>query len=221
MKTNCNIIDLGKISYKKAYAYQRRIVDEIKLKLRSDTLVLCEHLPVITLGRTGKIENLNTDTKELKSKKIDFFRIDRGGDITAHEPGQLTVYPIINLKARKEPDIRLYLNNLQLVILNTLWDFGINAQLIKDKTGVWVKDKKIASIGVGITQWITYHGLSINVTNSLETFSFIRPCGMDIGLTSLALELKGRIDFNQFKQKVVDNFKEVFKLNFVAQPIAI
>lgn len=221
MKTDCNIIDLGKISYKKAYAYQRRIVDEIKLKLRADTLILCEHLPVITLGRTGKIENLLVGQKSLKAKGIDFFKIDRGGDISAHEPGQLTVYPILNLKARREQDIRLYLNNLQLVVLNTLWDFGVKAQLIKDKTGVWVNDKKIAAIGVGITQWITYHGLSINVVNSLETFSLIRPCGMDVSLTSLALELKGMVDFNQFKQKIIDNFKEVFKLNFVVHPVAM
>lgn len=221
MKTNCVFLDLGKISYKKAYTYQRRIIDEIKFKLRSDTLVLCEHLPVITLGRLGKIENLIVDKHFLKIKGIEFFKIDRGGDITAHEPGQLTVYPMLNLKNRHETDLRLYLNNLEMTILNTLWDYGIKAQLIKGKTGVWVSDKKIASIGVGVTQWITYHGLSINVVNNLETFSFIRPCGMNVEMTSVAKEAKVKVDFNEFKQKIIDNFKEVFKLNFVAQPIAL
>lgn len=221
MMHNCSIVDLGRISYKKAYLYQRKILDEIKLELRSDTLILCEHFPVITLGRTGKIENLIVDKYSLKARGIDFFKVDRGGDITAHEPGQLLVYPVLNLKKRNEPDIRKYLNNLQLVILNTLWDFGIKAQLKNEKTGVWIKDKKIASIGIGISQWVTFHGLSINVANSLETFSLIRPCGMDAALTSLARELKQRVDFSDFKQKIIEKFKEVFRLNLKALPLAL
>lgn len=213
MPINCRIIDLGKTSYKDAYDFQRRIVDEVRFKLSSQHLILCEHFPVITLGRSGKTENLLVDNQTLKKEGIDFFKIDRGGDITAHEPGQLTIYPIFNLKARKEPDIHLYLNNLENVILDTLFDFGLKPKTIKHKRGIWIKNKKIASIGIGVSHWITYHGLSINVNNNLRTFSFIRPCGMDIEVTSVAKELGKPVNLNDFKQMIIAKFEEIFKLN--------
>ncbi len=212
MKYTCNIIDLSKIDYRKAYYQQKRIVDEVKFKLSSDTVLLCEHFPVITLGRTGKIDNLLVDTGCLKEYGIDFFKIDRGGDITAHEPGQLIVYPIFDLKQRNEKDIRLYLNRLQQVVKSTLLTYSIETKIIEGITGVWVEKRKIASIGIGISQWITYHGLTINVNNSLKTFSFIRPCGMDIEMTSVANELNKPVDFSDFKSRLINSFIEIFNL---------
>lgn len=211
-KFACNIIDLSIIDYKKAYYHQKIIVDEIKLELTTDTILLCEHPPVITLGRLGKIDNLLIDSHTLKQYGIDFFKIDRGGDITAHEPGQLTVYPILDLKQRGEKDIRLYLNKLQQVVKSTLLAYNIQTKIIEGITGVWVGDKKIASIGIGISHWITYHGLTINVNNSLKTFSFIRPCGMEVEMTSVSKELNQEIDIEVFKSKLVDCFFKVFNL---------
>lgn len=212
---DCKITDLGKVHYKDAYDFQKKIADEVKLKLNTHMLILCEHFPVITLGRVGKTENLLTPPQILAKQGIDFFKIDRGGDITAHEPGQITAYPIFDLKLRKEPDIRLYLDNLQEVILTTLSNFGIEAQIKEGKTGVWVKNKKIASIGISISRWVTCHGLTINVNNDLNTFYFIRPCDMDIEMTSLAAELGREIDLEHFKQELLSCFSRVFKLNFI------
>ncbi|MEW6008896.1 MAG: lipoyl(octanoyl) transferase LipB [Candidatus Omnitrophota bacterium] len=212
MKHACNIIDLGKIDYRGAYYLQKRIVEEIKFGLTRETILFCEHSSVITLGRTGKMSNLLGDIEDLKKVGIDFFKVDRGGDITTHEPGQITVYPIFDLKKRNEKDIHLYLNKLQEVIKLTLSDYNIKAEIIDGLTGVWVKKRKIASIGVGISHWITYHGLSVNVNNCLKTFSFVKPCGMDIEMTSLSKELNYEIDIEIFKSKLLDSFFKVFNL---------
>jgi len=213
MTFDCDIIDLGKISYKKAYHLQKRSLEELKLGLSNEALIICEHFPVITLGRSGNINNLLCDPNSLNAKGVDFFKIDRGGDITAHELGQLTIYPVFDLKMRKHQDIHVFLNNLQHVILNTLREFSLRAHVVQDKRGVWAGSKKIASIGIGISHWITYHGLTINVNNNLKIFSYIRPCGMDVEMTSVAKELGYSVDFNVFKHKLMDNFCKVFNLN--------
>jgi lipoate-protein ligase B len=215
MKYACNFIDLGTVGYRNSYCFQRKTVDEVKLGLSKETIIFCEHLPVITLGRTGKMSNLLAEKGVLEKESIEFFKIDRGGDITAHEPGQLTVYPILNLKQRREQDIRFYLTRLQNVALALFKEYNISAKLVKDKTGVWVKDEKIASIGIGITHWITYHGLSINIKNDLKTFSYIRPCGMDVKPTSMAVELDTNLNLEEVKICLIKKLQEIFQLEVV------
>ncbi len=213
MKFDCNLIDLGKIPYRKAYDLQKKAAEELKLGLSNEALIICEHPPVITIGRAGKLNNLLQDVISLYNEGIEFFKTDRGGDVTAHEPGQITLYPVLNLKARNQADIHLYLNNLQIVILELLTDFGLKAGLIQDKRGVWIRNRKIASIGIGISRWVTYHGLAINVNNNLKAFSYIRPCGMDVEVTSVSKELGYNVSLKLFKEKLISNFARVFNLN--------
>jgi len=218
--------DIGKLSFSDAWKYQEKIFKKIidqKVQNRSlnekietkNILILTEHNHVYTIGKSGDISNLLIDKKELIKREIEFFKINRGGDITYHGPGQIMGYPIFDLD-NFFTDINLYLRKLEEVIINTLKSYSLKGFTIKGETGVWVEDedglsKKICAFGIRASRWVTMHGLCLNVDPELSFFDHIIPCGIqNKGITSLKQLKKGDIDINEVKSRLVENFKLVF-----------
>ena len=204
---NIEFLDLGLIDYQADRDIQEQTFNKVKNREVEHALISCQHYSVITLGRQAKLENLLVPQEKLKESKIKLIKVDRGGDITYHGPGQLTVYPIFNLNLLKK-DIHLFIRNLEITAINVLKHFNINACQKKGFTGVWVSNKKIASIGVGIRHWITFHGMTINVKkDDLANFSLIRPCGMDIMMESMENLLGKNIEIEEvnkiFKKEIL------------------
>ena len=207
-----DIYELGTVPYKKALEYQenllaRRIAEEIP-----DSLILLEHPPTITTGRKGNTGNLLVRKEYLEKHGISFIHASRGGDITFHGPGQIVGYPILNLK-NHEMDIRKHLRNIEEVIIRTLGDFGIEGRRIDGVTGVWVKRSKIASMGIAIRKWVTYHGFALNVSTNLDYFELILSCGItDVRITSIRSWLgnEENVRMDDVTQSVIKNFMGVF-----------
>lgn len=209
---NIDLVDLGLTDYKRAYQFQKEAVRNRQFQEINDTLILTEHNPVFTIGRTGSRTNILVENNVLEAYKICIYEVDRGGDITYHGPGQIVVYPILDLKEYKK-DIHFYLRNLELVIINFLDKYGIKGKRRNNSTGVWVDQEKIASIGIGVSKWISYHGFSINISPELEYFSMINPCGL-VGqkVTSLSKILDKPVSTQEIKNALIRNFEEVFKV---------
>ena len=224
--------DIGKQSFSEAWEYQEKIFKKIinqKVQNRSkdkktetkNFLILTEHNHVYTIGKSGDVSNLLIDKNELTKREIEYYEINRGGDITYHGPGQIMVYPILDLD-NFFTDINLYLRKLEDVVIDTLKSYDLKGFTIKGETGVWVKDenglsKKICAFGIRASRWVTMHGLCLNVNPDLSYFDFIIPCGIkDKGVTSLSHLKKEVIDINQVKSKLVENFELVFnaEINF-------
>ena len=223
--------DIGKSSFSDAWEYQEDIFKKIinqKIKNRSNEnkmetnnfLIITEHDPVYTIGKSGDISNLLLNDDEMKTQGIEFYKINRGGDITYHGPGQIMGYPIIDLD-NFFTDINLYLRILEEVIINTLKSYDLEGFTIKGETGVWVKDnnglsKKVCAFGIRASRWVTMHGFSFNVNPELNYFKNIIPCGItDKGVTSVS-ELKNRnIEMNEIKQILYKNFAESFNAKLV------
>ena len=223
--------DIGKSSFSDAWEYQEDIFKKIinqKIKNRSNEnkmetnnfLIITEHDPVYTIGKSGDISNLLLNDDEMKTQGIEFYKINRGGDITYHGPGQIMGYPIIDLD-NFFTDINLYLRKLEEVIINTLKSYDLEGFTIKGVTGVWVKDnnglfKKVCAFGIRASRWVTMHGFSFNVNPELNYFKNIIPCGItDKGVTSVS-ELKNRnIEMNEIKQILYENFAESFNAKLV------
>ncbi len=213
------VIDLGLKAYGEAYKIQMQHLEKrINGKIR-DTLLLVEHPPVITIGRGGTEQHLLMNKELLKQKGISLYETNRGGDITYHGPGQLVGYPIFDLKEHGR-DLHQAVRNYEESIIRTLAEFDIKAGRIKELTGVWVGDEKVAAIGVGVRKWVTFHGFALNVNNDLTPFSYIIPCGIrDKGVTSMKKLLGQEVDMQRVKQKIVEKFGEVFNLNFNELPV--
>lgn len=209
--TECRVKDLGLIDYQEAYGFQKRCVDEA-LNGGPQTLLLCEHPMVLTLGRLADEKNILLDDIKLNKRKIKVYHIDRGGEVTLHAPGQLVVYPILDL-ANFGKDLRRYLQKLEQVAIDLLGDFGIVANRFSGHTGVWIEGKKIVSIGIGVRKWISFHGLAINVNTDLEMFSMINPCGLDVKMTSIRA-IKP-VAMAQVKERIVGHFCRIFQLDYV------
>jgi len=202
-------LDLGLIEYKKAWDLQREVFAQIKNRGSPSTLILCRHYPVITLGRPAKRNNILIPQPELKNKGISVYEIERGGDVTYHGPGQLTAYPIFNL-AHLKKDIHFYLRLLEETVIDTLSSLGIYGNTSFGLTGVWVAARKIASIGIAIKNWITFHGVSINIKEAdLANFSLIRSCDMDIEMTSVESVIGREIAIEEVKQIFSDKLRRV------------
>lgn len=207
-----DIYELGTIPYEKALEYQenllaKRIAEEIP-----DSLILLEHPPTITTGRKGNTGNLLVRKEYLEKHGISFIHASRGGDITFHGPGQIVGYPILNLK-NHEMDIRKHLRSIEEVIIQTLRDFEIEGRRIEGVTGVWVKRSKIASIGIAIRKWVTYHGFALNVRTNLDYFELILSCGItDVRITSIGSWLRNEesIKMDDVTRSVIKNFMGVF-----------
>jgi len=205
-----DILNLGRTSYQNCWDLQKRyVIDRANRKI-PDTLFLTEHEPVITLGRGTDRNNLLAGEKLLKQKGVELFEIERGGDITFHGPGQLVAYPIVDLTARKR-DMHKYLRDLENTAIITLGKFGLEASTKEGLTGVWVNDSKVAAIGVGVSRWITYHGLALNVNTDLEYFRLINPCGItEYPVGSMSGIMNRPVDFTEVTTAFIDNFVEYF-----------
>jgi len=206
------IFDLGLVNFGYAWQFQKGIHAQVKMSSIPAALILCRHYPVVTAGRLANKQNLLVSLADLNSAGVKYFELERGGDMTYHGPGQLTVYPVINLHDFR-CDLHWYLRQLEKIIIKCLADFGVVGQRIKGFTGVWVNDKKIASIGIAVKNWITWHGISVNIkSDDLDNFHLIRPCGMDIEMTSLESELKSNIEIESVKENIIHNFKDTISL---------
>lgn len=205
------VFNLGLVDFKKALQFQKEIFQEIKNNSFNGALILCQHYPVITAGRGGKKENIKVALSELKNRGIHLYEIERGGDVTYHGPGQLIAYPVFNLHYLKK-DIHLFLRQLEGLAIDFLSDFGIKGLRYKGLTGVWIHKKKVASIGIAIRNWITFHGISINIKqDDLGNFSLIKPCGMDIEMTSLESVLNRGVEMDKIKNNLIDKFRESYE----------
>jgi len=209
---NIDVKRLGSMDYQAALELQldyleKRINGEI-----NDTLIFLQHTPTITIGRKGNKDNLLISEKILKQKKIKYYEVNRGGDITYHGPGQLVCYPIIDLKNHTK-DVHKYLRTLEQIIIDVLLEFDIEARRIEGLTGVFVKNSKIASIGVGIKRWVTFHGLSLNINTDLSYFDFIVPCGLNNNpVTSIKSwnKLQDEIDLSIVEDHLIKGFTKYF-----------
>jgi lipoyl(octanoyl) transferase len=236
---NCLIVDLGLLGYREAYALQKRVVAARKDGAIEDVLLLCEHPHVITLGRSGKRENLLASEHVLRQKGVELHATDRGGDITYHGPGQIVGYPIVNLGAIRR-DVVWYVRMLEEVMIRATAEFGITAERVAGKTGIWVRagntEEKLAAIGVHISRWVTSHGLAYNVLTDLRYFDLIVPCGIaHRKATSLEKLLGHGLDSKEVQGRLAKHFGEVFgremkeaareelleKLEHVEQPAAV
>lgn len=206
-----NVVDLGQRNFKEVWniqklLHQRRLAGEV-----ADTLLLVEHNPVITLGKSGKNDNILIPDSSLKEKGVDFYRIERGGDVTYHGPGQLVGYPIFNIKERLV-GIKLFIERIEEAIIATLAEFKIKGEKKEKMVGVWTKAGKICSIGIAIKRWVSFHGFALNVNNDLKYFDLIYPCGFkNIKMTSIAEILKREISMDCVKNATIRKFAIVFK----------
>ncbi len=234
MKNNSIVVkDLGVLSYEDSWEHQKTIFDNIisqkiknrtlKKKNKTDNyLLIVEHKPIFTIGKSGDTSNLLLDLKQLKSKNIEFKKINRGGDITFHGSGQVVGYPILDLD-NFFTDIGQYLRTLEEVIISAIGFFGLKGYRINGETGVWVKDKlnsdkKICAFGIKASRWVTMHGFALNVNTDLKYFDYIVPCGIsDKGVTSLEETLNKKITTKMVKQKIYENFARLFnaKLTYI------
>ena len=183
-------------------------------------LLICEHAPVYTIGKSGKMDHLKLNQEEISNSEFSFFKINRGGDITYHGPGQLTVYPILDLDQYYN-DVHRYVRELEEVIIRVLAEFDIEGQRVDGYTGVWIKDKtgrrKICAIGVHMSRWVSIHGLAFNVNTKISHFDNIIPCGIqeqDTSVTSLERELGTAVDIERVENLVKKYFAEIFDFNF-------
>ena len=206
----CAIYQLGLIEYSLAYHLQtellrRRVNDEI-----TDTLLLLEHTPTITIGKSGKLENVLVSQERLAKEGISLFFVGRGGDVTYHGPSQLVIYPIIDLKKRGR-DVHKYVRDLEEVIIRTLNDFSITACRDRNHAGVWVAGEEIAAIGLRIRKWVSMHGVALNIDTDLEQFSLINICGFsDRKATSISKLLSKNISRETVTERLLAHFSEIF-----------
>jgi len=190
------------------------------------TLILCEHLPVYTLGKSGKIENLKLSPEELAEKSIDYYKINRGGDITYHGPGQITGYPVFDLEQLK-PSAAWFIDTMESAIIDTLLEFGIKSQRIEGLTGVWVKgateaeDRKLCAIGVKMSRWVSIHGFALNVNTDLSYYDHIIPCGIDDkGVSSISKELGREVSIEEVEPVLLKAFQKHFGIQFHSLTLA-
>ncbi len=228
---------LGKIDYRSAWDYQEQLFSEIigiktanrKLELENpeaqaattpNYLLFCEHYPVFTLGKSGKMNHLLAGTDVLNERKISFFQTNRGGDITFHGPEQAVGYPILDLD-NFFTDIGKYMRCLEEVIIQTIAEYGLKGERSAGETGVWLdpdhpgKARKICAMGVRCSRWVTMHGWALNVNTDLSYFDLIIPCGIQgKAVTSIQKELGRPVPIEEVYQKLHDHFQQVFELEY-------
>jgi lipoyl(octanoyl) transferase len=233
--------DLGRIAYREAWDYQsalhRALIDE-KNALRAahadseaeipptqapHHLLFCEHHPVFTLGKSGSADHLLLPEAELEKMGFEFFKINRGGDITYHGPGQIVGYPIFDLE-RFFTDVHKYVRLLEEAVIRTIAEYGLKGMRLEKYTGVWLEPegdlpyRKICAIGVHLSRWVSLHGFAFNVNTDLSHFDYIVPCGIDEDdktVTSLSKELGQVCDFNEVKNKLKSHYAQLFGLEYI------
>jgi len=224
-KVTCEF--LGLIDYKEAWDYQEKLLKEavdLKIAFRNgqtteipkNYLLFCQHPHVYTLGKSGKQEHLLLNEEQLKVYEATYYKINRGGDITYHGPGQLVVYPIFDLE-QFFTDIHKYMRLLEEAVILTLTDFGIKSGRVEGLTGVWIEGdtdraRKICAMGVKCSRWVTMHGIGFNVNTDLNYFSNIIPCGIDDkAVTSMQQELGHKIDLVEVSTKLLNHLSDLFE----------
>jgi len=208
------IVRLGRMGYEECLELQREVARQrITGAIPQDVLLLVEHPPVVTLGRSSKQKNLISSPDFLRSKGVELFEVERGGDVTFHGPGQLVGYPVFDLKRHKQ-DLHWYLRSVEEAIIRIIGEYGIPGERSTGYTGVWTRGRKIASIGVHARDWVTWHGFALNVTTDLSYFDLIVPCGIvGVEMTSISRELQGQaILFESVAGVAGSRFGEVFEL---------
>jgi lipoate-protein ligase B len=219
------VADLGSLPYADALALQRGVARaRISGAIADDVLLLVEHPPVVTLGRSSKQHHLLASPALLTARGIELFEVERGGDVTFHGPGQLVGYPVVDLKRHKR-DLHWYLRQVEEALIRGLAPFGIVGERSAGLTGVWTQGRKLASIGVHARDWVTWHGFALNVTTDLSYFDLMVPCGIaEVKMTSIAQELGREAALDTLgaltRQRVADAFAAVFALDPVALPAA-
>ncbi len=228
MNKTIHLKDLGLRDYKEVWDYQTDLLEEIiavKRKNRKESLSLStsnyflfvEHPHVYTLGKSGDLNNLLINEEQLKNRNASYYKINRGGDITYHGPGQIVGYPILDLE-NFFTDIHKYLRFLEEVIIKTLAEYGIKAERSKGETGVWIDvgtpfARKICAMGIRSSRWVTMHGFALNVNTNLGYFDHIIPCGIrGKAVTSMEVELGSQIEPNNVKEKILNHFKDLFEI---------
>jgi lipoate-protein ligase B len=210
----CWCLDLQTMDYSEAWEFQRAIVrDRIEKKVSRDIILLLEHTPVFTLGRRGGIENLTVSDAFLKTSGIQVIQVERGGDITYHGPGQMVVYPILDLD-RQRLGITELVFMLEEIMIRVSESLGVQATRNPRNRGVWVGDKKLGSIGLAVRKGISFHGMALNVNLSMTPFEWIHPCGlMNISMTSLERELPKKPSMQAVRKLTKKHLGDVFGLN--------
>ncbi len=209
------LFDLGLIDYNDAYDLQQNLFEHIRLNPEPGVILILEHVPVITIGSNKNMGNLIISEKRLKEQNIGLVQSTRGGDITLHAPGQVVCYPILNLSSIKK-DLTLYVNNLEQVIIDVLDAYKIRGTRVAKHRGIFVSDFKIASIGLRIKKWVTFHGFSLNVNIELKYFNNITACGLkDYPQTSMEKILNKTIPIDDVKEQILISFKKVFDIPII------
>ena len=200
--------DWGLIEFSEAWRRQREIADAILVSTSDDVLVTCQHPPVITRGRRTLDNAMLTSDALLQQRGISLVDVDRGGEATAHNPGQLVCYPVVNLEHFR-PDLHWYLRTLEDAVIATLADVGLPSGRVEGKTGVWIDgSRKICAIGIHCRKWVTTHGLALNVCNDLAIFDNIIPCGItDSAVTSLTQELRRGVDVHEVQESLLTHLQ--------------
>lgn len=206
------LLNLDFVPYLEALDLQHRLVAARREGRVEDVLILLEHPPVITLGRHGDESNIVASRELLARLGIEVQRVERGGDVTYHGPGQLVGYPILDLRGHRQ-DVGWYMHSLEELLIGALSDFGIEAGRREGRIGVWIGEKNIAALGARIEEWITYHGFALNVSTDLSHFDLIIPCGYkDLGVTSMEEVVGVAQDMEAVKRAVAMHFGEVFNV---------
>lgn len=228
--------DLGLVDYKQAWDFQEEVFSKtVNLKLQNrknelanlpqttteNHLIFCEHPHVYTLGKSGSLDNLLLTEEQLKQHQATFYKINRGGDITYHGPGQLVAYPILDLD-HFFTDIHKYLRLLEEAVVKTIAEYGIIGDRLAGYTGVWVepenekKARKICAMGVRCSRWVTMHGIGFNVNSDLSYFNHIIPCGIkEKQVTSIENEIGRKVDMDELKQKLKNHLQSIFEMEIL------
>jgi lipoyl(octanoyl) transferase len=206
---------LGVQAYQKVWDLQKELVQKVTHEGHQNTILLCEHLPVYTFGKSANRENLLVTDDKLKEIQAEVFEIERGGDITFHGPGQLVGYPILHLH-KLNIGVKKYVWSLEEALIRTLRIFGIETKRIDSLTGIWLsngEERKIAAIGIKVSRGVTMHGFALNVNTDLSYFDYMVPCGIeDKDVTSMELELGGKCNMSEVVNEFKNQFTSVFSL---------
>jgi len=204
--------------YKEAWELQKRMqLRRLRNDDASDAVLIVQHPPVFTLGRGATEDNIRFDVAKAESGEVELHRIERGGEVTYHGPGQLVMYPILNLNRHKR-DLHWYMRQCEEIVIRTIGDYGIEGSRDDEYTGVWVQDGKlkIAAMGFSVSRWVTMHGLALNVDIDLQPFGRIIPCGIDTesrGVTSLSQQLGGKnVNHDEVAIRMLRHFSNIFDL---------
>jgi len=204
----------GLTPFADAWALQRRLVAARQQAAIPDVVILLQHLPVVTLGRSGDRGHLLLSPEVLRQRGVEVYQIERGGGATYHGPGQLVAYPILDLRTMDEDVVR-FMRALEESVIRTVADFGIVARRLRGFPGVWVGEAKLAAVGVAVKRRVTMHGVALNVTTDLEPFTWINPCGLNRPVTSMAQLLGREVSFAAVADAYARRFAEVYALAFV------